>query len=67
MKIKEVTVGIQRVINLGNYENVRYECSAKVELEDGEDPKEAYAHGIGFCKENVGAELERLKPAKPKA
>lgn len=61
--IKQVTVGIQRVINLGNYENVRYECSCVVEVDEaGED--DAYNRGLAFCKEKVGAELERLTKKK---
>lgn len=62
--IKEVTVGIQRVINLGNYENVRYECSATTVVEDGQTPDEAYTETLSFCKDKVGAEVDRLKGKK---
>lgn len=62
MGIKTVTVGIQRVINLGNYENVRYECSAIVEVDNGQTAEKAYQEGLSFCKEKILAELNRLKP-----
>jgi hypothetical protein len=64
MQIKEIHVGIQRVINLGNYENVRYECSTVVTLNENDDPTEAYEKGLEFCKEKVGAEIDRLETAK---
>lgn len=63
-KIKEVTVGIQRVINLGNYENVRYECSSVVQVDEDGDADRAYTEGLKFCKDNVGAEVDRLMAAK---
>ncbi len=62
MGIKTVTVGIQRVINLGNYENVRYECSVIAEVEEGKTPEETYQEALGFCKEKILAELDRIKP-----
>lgn len=66
MGIKAVTVGVKRLINLGNYENVTYECSVLYEVneERGEDASTAYQNALDFCKEKVGAELERLKPSK---
>jgi len=68
MEVKEVTVGIQRVINLGNYENVRYECSVTVtKTHDDETPQDLYNQGLDFCKENVGAEVDRLEAYKKAA
>lgn len=64
MKIKQVTVGVQRIINLGNYENVRYECTATAEVEEGDNPEQVYADCLHFCKDNVLAEVERLEAAK---
>lgn len=64
--IKSVTVGIQRVINLGNYENVRYECSCTYEVEDDENEDIAYEYALAFCKQKVGAEVDRLMEHKGK-
>lgn len=67
MKIKEITVGIQRVINLGNYENVRYECSATgICIDDRETPNDVYEQLLDFCKVKVGAEVDRLNEARKK-
>ena len=59
--INKVTVGIQRVINLGNYENVRYEVTATADVEPGEEVETVYSEVLQFCKDKVGAELTRLK------
>ncbi len=66
MNIKQITVGIQRVINLGNYENVRYECSCVAEVGPNDEPIDVYQSALQFCKENVGAEVDRLMAAKAK-
>lgn len=60
--IKEVSVGVDRVINLGNYENVRYSCAVvyTVGLDKGETAEEAYSKALAFCKAKVLAEVERL-------
>ena len=39
MQLKKVTVGINRKINLGNYETKDYYLSAEVEVEEGENLK----------------------------
>lgn len=63
-KVKTITVGIQRVINLGNYENVRYECTVVAEMQEGDDATPVYEDLLDFCKEKVGAEIDRLEEAK---
>lgn len=62
--IKEITVGVQRLISLPKYENVRYECSTVVTVAEGQTPDEAYAEGLEFCKAKVLAELDRIKLEK---
>jgi hypothetical protein len=59
--IRQITVGIQRVINLGNYENVRYEVTATAEVDAHENAEDVYQETLQFCKDKVGAELTRLK------
>lgn len=61
MVIKQITVGIQRIINLGNYENVRYESTATAEVELGESPVDVYNKLADFNRQNLSQELERLK------
>lgn len=64
MIIKQVTQGIQRIINLGNYENVRYESTMVAEVEVGEDPAEVYDRLADLNRANVAKELDRLQPKK---
>lgn len=61
-QIKEVSVSIKRTINLGNYENVVYECGVvyTVNLDKGETPDNAYDTALEFCKSKVIAEVDRL-------
>ena len=37
MRIKEITVGASRTINLGNYNSIKVEGRATIELGEGED------------------------------
>ena len=64
MRITQVTVGVQRIINLGNYENARYECTQTAEVEEGEDPAEVYNQLRDICRANISQEVERLQPQK---
>lgn len=69
LKFKEISVEVRRVINIGNYETVTYGCTASAEVMEGEflsdsDRHETYNELLTFCKEKVGAELDRLKGNK---
>lgn len=66
MIIKQVTQGIQRIINLGNYENVRYESTMIAEVEPGEDPTDVYNRLADINRANVAQEMDRLQPNKKK-
>lgn len=59
--VKQLTVGLQRIINLGNYENVRYECTATAELEPGDTLETVYAHLASECRNQLAAEVSRLQ------
>ena len=37
MRIKEITIGASRTINLGNYNSIKVEGSCTIEIADGED------------------------------
>lgn len=63
-KIKQITVGIERTINLGNYENVRYSVQTTADLDEGEDADKVYSDRLAWCKSKVMAELDRLFPPK---
>jgi len=69
MIIKEITVTVERLINLGNYENVKYAVSATAAVNEGphlsdNDRHETYQELAEFCREKLRAECERLIPAK---
>lgn len=61
MIIKQITQGIQCIINLGNYENVRYESTMTAEVEPGEDPTDVYNRLAELNRSNLSQELDRLK------
>lgn len=68
-KFKEVTCTVERLINLGNYENVTFGCTVTVAVEEGPHMSdttrdEAWAEGLAFAKDKVGKELERFTPVK---
>jgi hypothetical protein len=68
MRIKEVTVGASRTINLGNYNSLKVEGRATLELDEGEDTADhlAVAREIGMAevKEQLKYAYEQLKPKK---
>lgn len=61
MKVKTIEVGVQRIINLGNYENVRYECTLTAEIDAGESVAECYEKLANECRANIADEMKRLK------
>lgn len=69
MKPKEVTVSVKRLINLGNYENIQYDCQVTMLVEEIKEPfklspeealDETYKYCLNFCKTKVGEEIDRL-------
>lgn len=66
MGVKTVTVGVRRLINLGNYENVTYECIATGDVAEGQNPDEIYNECLDFAKTKIGLELDRFTPKKGK-
>lgn len=64
MIIKQVQQGIQRIINLGNYENVRYESTMVAEVEPGENPADVYNALADMNRANIAQEMDRLSPKK---
>lgn len=64
MIIKQVQQGIQRIINLGNYENVRYESTMVAEVEPGESPADVYNALADMNRANIAQEMDRLSPKK---
>lgn len=61
MPITEITVSVKRLIALKKYENVTYECGATASVPPGIDPTQVYLDTLGFCKEKILAEMERLE------
>ena len=64
MTITTVTATVKRLINLGNYENVTFECSATATVDQYGGVDTAYKEALDLCKEKVGIELERFQPSK---
>lgn len=67
MPIKNIRVSVKRLVALAKYENVTYECEAEASVLDDENPHEVYDNLLTFCKDKVGAELDRLQGKVVKA
>lgn len=64
MKIKEISVSLSRKLQLKQYEPVNFNYAATAELEEGEDPREAYRELKKLVKkqlDNSVAAVERWK------
>lgn len=65
MRIKEITVGASRTINLGNYESLKVEGSCTVELSEHDKGNVETARKIAL--EEVKTQMnEAYKATKPK-
>ena len=65
MKLKEINVQYQRVLNLGEYSSVRVTMDVSVVAEEGDDPANVAMAARTMAKNNVMAEIacyeDRLK------
>lgn len=65
MRIKEITVGASRTINMGNYESIRVEGSCTIELDDDDSViGPAREAAIAECKLQMNEAYKAIKPAK---
>ena len=60
MKIKEVTCTINRKVNLGNYENIDFNASIKIEVSEDSETLEAYKQGWEIVKGEIKYQLKEL-------
>ena len=69
MKIKHITIGASRTINLGNYNSMRVEGSCTVEFDDDEtdvfDVSQARALALDEVRTQMAVAYDELKPKKP--
>jgi hypothetical protein len=61
-RLKTATVEYGRVINLGEYNSLRASCTLGVEFEEGEDVDAALAGLWEKARENVRAQVVRVRP-----
>ena len=68
MRIKEITIGASRTINLGDYNSIRVEGSCTIELNPGEDESPFIENARSLAIEEVKCQLkeayEKVKPPK---
>lgn len=64
MRIKGITVGASRTVNLGNYESVKVEGLCTVEIENGDDIALARAAAIDEVKTQMSQIFATVQPAK---
>lgn len=63
MKIREITIGVSRTFNLGNFESFRVEASAVVAVED-DGVTTARECAIEEVRTSLNAAYAALKPKK---
>ncbi len=66
MKIREMTIGVSRTFNLGNYENFRVEASAIITLDEDEGATTARECAIEEVRASLNATYLALKPRREK-
>lgn len=59
VQVREISVGVRQVKNLGNYQSLTAEATATVVLEDGDDPDMVYAHAWTKVKREVESQLKQ--------
>ncbi len=63
-KIKQITVGASRTINLGNYESMRVDGSCTIEIEDPSQIAFARAKALEEVKLQMNEAYKSVKPNK---
>ena len=64
MKITEITIGVSRTFNLGDYNSLRVEASASASVEDSVDMDSARATLLAEVRETLRRTYLEFKPAK---
>lgn len=63
-KVKEISVGAQYLKSLPNFENIRFEASVSMTVEDGESEKEVYNKAWGIVGEQINNQLKLFEEKK---
>lgn len=61
MEIKEITVSVKFVKNLGNYQSFAAEASIVATLDQGEDSQACFNEAWSQAKEQVKAQLKKAE------
>lgn len=67
MKAKEVSVGVEKTINIGNYENVKVSVHTTVVLEDGETADSVTGNVFDWAKSKIADQEAQVRTTKAKA
>ena len=59
MQVREISVSVRQVKNLGNYQSLTAEASATVTLDDGDDLDMVYAQAWTKVKREVESQLKQ--------
>lgn len=60
MQVREISVSVRQVKNLGNYQSLTAEASATVTLDDGDDLDMVYAQAWTKVREEVDSQLKQI-------
>lgn len=64
MKIRQMTLTAGRTFNLGNFESLRVDAAATVDIEDGEDLAAARTAAVSEIRASLGTLHAEFKPKK---
>jgi hypothetical protein len=64
MKIRQMTLTAGRTFNLGNFESLRVDASATVDIEEGEDLAAARDAAVSEIRASLGTLHAEFKPKK---
>lgn len=63
-KCKQVTATLARLIALPRYENIRFESSVTLSVDNDEQPLDVYNEAMEMCRNNVRSEIDRFTAQK---
>lgn len=64
MKIRQTSVTVGRTFNLGNFESLRVDATATIDLEDGDDVAAARDAGVAELRASLSRLHQEFKPKK---
>lgn len=65
-RIKELSIGVSRTFNLGNFASLRLEASGAASVEEGDEPETVRAMLLEECRASLRAAYQEHHPSQQK-